>query len=139
MWSPPLFACFAFPFCPALHLSMAHYTASRAATHSCPFHVASLMTTDEVEHVLRSNQAQHHPRVPYHDDYYYQAVLNKATGLNAGGFFPDHAGPPANSAAANGSRPAFLGLEGLGKLPLANVRTPKPLIELGGVETGVSG
>lgn len=65
-------------------------------------------------------------------------MLNKARGVNTAAFHPDTLAHFASQGQAT-AKPTFVGLEGLGKVPLANVRTPKHLIDLGSGEADVTG
>ena len=96
---------------------------------------AKLMTSDEIEQILRIQWAATHPldRPAYEHDYYYQnwlSVTNK--GKLREPFAPETLREVAPQAKEARAPTAFVTLEGLGRVPFSNIRAPKPIVDMKG-------
>uniref|UniRef100_A0A7S3QTL7 Uncharacterized protein n=1 Tax=Dunaliella tertiolecta TaxID=3047 RepID=A0A7S3QTL7_DUNTE len=92
-----------------------------------------LMSPQELGHIMQIMYAAVHSGIPYVEDYYYQAFVNKhANGANAPAFEPQALQDLSESVVrldpSAGAR--FAALDGLGKFVLSNIRTPKVLMDL---------
>jgi DNA topoisomerase 2-associated protein PAT1 len=93
---------------------------------------SAAMSGDEIEAILRIQWRSLHTGPPYVEDFYAQAVAEKATGgANARSFAPAALRELAPSEKGVADLPSFARLDGLGKIPFSNVRRPKPLMDLG--------
>ena len=96
---------------------------------------AKLMTSDEIEQILRIQWAATHPmdRAAYDHDYYYQSWL---AGNNKGKlrepFAPDTLRELAPQAKEARAPTAFVALDGMGRVPFSNIRAPKPILDFSG-------
>ncbi|CAL8464049.1 g3584 [Coccomyxa elongata] len=89
------------------------------------------MSTDEIEQILRIQWKSLHSGVPYHEDYYYQAYVNKhRAGRNTRWFTPEGLRELGPSEKVGMEPMAYVKLEGLGKIPFSNIRRPRPLMDL---------
>ena len=96
---------------------------------------AKLMTSDEIEQILRIQWAATHPmdRSAYEHDYYYQnwlSVTNKNKLREP--FAPETLREVAPQAKEARAPTAFVTLEGLGRVPFSNIRAPKPIVDMKG-------
>ncbi len=96
---------------------------------------AKLMTSDEIEQILRIQWAATHPldRSAYEHDYYYQnwlSVTNKSKLREP--FAPETLRDVAPQAKEARAPTAFVTLEGLGRVPFSNIRAPKPIVDMKG-------
>ena len=96
---------------------------------------AKLMTSDEIEQILRIQWAATHPldRSAYEHDYYYQnwlSVTNKSKLREP--FAPETLRDVAPQAKEARAPTAFVTLEGLGRVPFSNIRAPKPILDFSG-------
>eukprot|EP00213_Chloropicon_mariensis_P003283 CAMPEP_0197474216 /NCGR_PEP_ID=MMETSP1309-20131121/5678_1 /TAXON_ID=464262 /ORGANISM="Genus nov. species nov., Strain RCC998" /LENGTH=679 /DNA_ID=CAMNT_0043013765 /DNA_START=222 /DNA_END=2261 /DNA_ORIENTATION=- len=99
------------------------------------WYTSSIMSKDEIDTLLRIQWAATHAGRPYFEDYYYLAFLKKAGELK-GKFSPVEVfGGPTQETGKRGEK--YLAVEGLGKIPLSNIRRPKPMMDFGDV--GASG
>ncbi|KAG2502205.1 hypothetical protein HYH03_000691 [Edaphochlamys debaryana] len=113
------------------------------------------MRPEDIEYVVRSMLYSVANGVPYVEDYYYQAFVHKHVSrpsrqqLSPGAFpmaapFVPEALRELSEESVHvmmrldpSARAKFVeGLQGLGKIVLSNIRTPKVLMDLGGVTTG---
>ncbi|EEH58067.1 uncharacterized protein MICPUCDRAFT_67350 [Micromonas pusilla CCMP1545] len=96
---------------------------------------AKLMTSDEIEQILRIQWAATHPldRAAYDHDYYYQCWLhsNNRAKLKEP-FAPSELRELAPQAKEARAPTAFVTLDGLGRVPFSNLRAPKPLLDVSG-------
>ena len=94
---------------------------------------AKLMTSDEIEQILRIQWAATHPldRAAYDHDYYYQCWLhsNNRAKLKEP-FAPSELRELAPQAKEARAPTAFVTLDGLGRVPFSNLRAPKPLLDV---------
>ena len=96
---------------------------------------AKLMTSDEIEQILRIQWAATHPmdRAAYDHDYYYQCWLNTNNkGKLREPFAPDTLRELAPQAKEARAPTAFVALEGMGRVPFSNIRAPKPILDFSG-------
>ena len=96
---------------------------------------AKLMTSDEIEQILRIQWAATHPmdRSAYEHDYYYQnwlSVTNKSKLKEP--FAPETLREVAPQAKEARAPTAFVTLQGLGRVPFSNIRAPKPIVDMKG-------
>ena len=96
---------------------------------------AKLMTSDEIEQILRIQWAATHPmdRSAYEHDYYYQnwlSVTNKSNLKEP--FAPETLREVAPQAKEARAPTAFVTLQGLGRVPFSNIRAPKPIVDMKG-------
>jgi len=93
-----------------------------------------LMTGEEIEQILRIQWKATHPdqEKAYSHDYYHQAFLSKNNpGRLREPFCPDELRElPSHVKEKRGEVTFVPGLEGLGKVPFSNVRTPKQLLQI---------
>ena len=96
---------------------------------------SKLMTSDEIEQILRIQWAATHPldRAAYEHDYYYQKWLSvtNASKLKEP-FAPETLREVAPQAKEARAPTAFVTLEGLGRVPFSNIRAPKPIVDMRG-------
>ena len=97
---------------------------------------AKLMTSDEIEQILRIQWAATHPldRSAYEHDYYFQnwlSVTNKSKLKEP--FAPESLREVAPQAKEARAPTAFVTLEGLGRVPFSNIRAPKPIVDMKGL------
>ena len=89
------------------------------------------MEAEEIESILRIQWKSLHSGSPYAEDYYYQAYINKHRGQrNAHLFAPEALRDLAPSERVGAEPAMYVKLEGLGKVAYANLRRPKPLMDL---------
>ncbi|KAK9831530.1 hypothetical protein WJX81_006306 [Elliptochloris bilobata] len=89
------------------------------------------MDAEEIESILRIQWKSLHSGSPYQEDFYYQAYAFKHRGgRNARWFAPEGLRelPPAERIGAGAA--TYVALEGLGKVAHANIRRPKPLMDV---------
>jgi len=96
---------------------------------------AKLMTSDEIEQILRIQWAATHPldRSAYEHDYYFQnwlSVTNKSKLKEP--FAPETLREVAPQAKEARAPTAFVTLQGLGRVPFSNIRAPKPIVDMKG-------
>ena len=93
-----------------------------------------LMTGEEIEQILRIQWKATHPdqEKAYSRDYYHQAFLSKNNpGRLREPFCPEELRElPSHVKEKRGEVTFVPGLEGLGKVPFSNVRTPKQLLQI---------
>jgi len=92
-----------------------------------------LMSGEEVEHIMHIMYAAVHSGMPYCEDYYYQAYVNRhSVARNTSSFQPESLRDlTADVAKLDPSASVkFVNLDGLGKIVLSNIRTPKVLMDL---------
>lgn len=87
---------------------------------------STVMTKSEIDTLLRIQWASTHAGRPYYEDYCYLAALKKSGELK-GKFSPIEMFDGGDE---RKKRVGHVNLEGLGKIPLGNVRRPKPLMDL---------
>ncbi|KAK6919753.1 hypothetical protein RJ641_015657 [Dillenia turbinata] len=90
------------------------------------------MTAEEIENILKMQQAATHSNDPYIDDYYHLARLAKtsAGSLLKQRFCPSHAREAHSRGRSGGEQSTHLPTDGLGRLPLPSIRRPRPLLEV---------
>ncbi|XVF81676.1 hypothetical protein PTKIN_Ptkin15bG0174400 [Pterospermum kingtungense] len=88
------------------------------------------MTAEEIESILKMQHAATHSNDPYVDDYYHQACLAKRSpGSRAKHHFCPSNLKELHSRSRN-SGEQHLHVDALGKVPLASIRKPRPLLEV---------
>eukprot|EP00210_Caulerpa_lentillifera_P005594 g5351.t1 len=96
--------------------------------HSSAIQKYKYMTSFEIEKIL-SFQAQNiHVQNPYSDDYYYHAFIKKYR-RGSCRFTPVFFKEAEHQEQAMKAEVKFADLQGLGKIPFSNLRTPRPLID----------
>ncbi|KAL9671658.1 hypothetical protein QQ045_009228 [Rhodiola kirilowii] len=97
-----------------------------------PVFRSKYMTTDELENILRAQQAATHSNDPYVDDYYHQASLAKKAAKESfkHHFCPAQLRDSPPGARANSEPHAFLQVEALGRVPFSSIHRPRPLLEV---------
>jgi DNA topoisomerase 2-associated protein PAT1 len=105
-----------------------HNTASSPNNNRPSYHwyKSSIMQKSEIDTLLRIQWAATHAGRPYFEDYYYLAFLKKEGDLK-GKFSPIEVFAEDEKRGMQ----AHLAVDGLGKIPLPNIRRPKPLMDLG--------
>jgi DNA topoisomerase 2-associated protein PAT1 len=96
---------------------------------------AKLMTSDEIEQILRIQWAATHPmdRRAYDHDYYFQNFLSvNLRGKLKEPFAPETLRELAPQAKEARAPTAFVTLDGLGRVPFCNIRAPKPILDMSG-------
>ncbi|KGN53503.1 protein PAT1 homolog 2 [Cucumis sativus] len=90
------------------------------------------MTADEIESILKMQHAATHSNDPYIDDYYHQArVAKKATGSRLkNAFCPSRLRELPSRSRSGSDQHSHSTPDSLGKIPLASIRRPRPLLEV---------
>ena len=107
------------------------------------------MSVEELEQILRIGWAATHTQTPYVEDYVSCALCEKYgkpyyINSRVIPFLPDTLRSSLPGSIANKGEVMYLELEGMGKVPVANIKTPKPIMDLvmsggGGDEGGATG
>ena len=98
------------------------------------------MTSDEIESILRMQQAVTHCNDPYFDDYYHQACLAKKAGAKLKhSFSPIQIKELPPRARANSDSHGFLQVDALGRLSFLSIRRPRALLEVDPSNSSTSG
>ncbi|URD99914.1 hypothetical protein MUK42_30981 [Musa troglodytarum] len=89
------------------------------------------MSPEEIENILRMQNASSHTSDPYIDDYYHQACLAKKSSARLKhSFCPTGTkDPPSRSRGGNISH-AHVQIDALGRVILSSIRRPRPLLEV---------
>ncbi|XP_009377953.2 protein PAT1 homolog 1-like isoform X1 [Pyrus x bretschneideri] len=90
------------------------------------------MTSEEIESILKMQHAATHSNDPYIDDYYHQASLSKkAAGLRLKHpFCPSHLRESPSRGRNSTDQHTHSSVDALGRIPLASIRRPRPLLEV---------
>eukprot|EP00210_Caulerpa_lentillifera_P009220 g8790.t1 len=86
------------------------------------------MTSLEIEKILSFQVQNIHVQNPYSDDYYYHAFIKKYR-RGSCRFTPVSFKEAEHQEQAMKAEVKFADLQGLGKIPFSNLRTPRPLID----------
>ncbi|KAK7342864.1 hypothetical protein VNO80_25820 [Phaseolus coccineus] len=98
------------------------------------------MTSDEIESILRMQQAVTHCNDPYLDDYYHQACLAKKAGAKLKhSFSPTQIKELPPRARANLDSHGFLQVDTLGRVSFLSIRRPQALLEVESSNSSTSG
>ncbi|BAT89823.1 uncharacterized protein HKW66_Vig0232120 [Vigna angularis] len=98
------------------------------------------MTSDEIESILRMQQAVTHCNDPYHDDYYHQACLAKKDGAKLKhSFSPTQLKDVPARIRANLDSPGFVQVDTLGRVSFLANRQPHALFEVDPLNSSTSG
>ncbi|KAL9298104.1 hypothetical protein ACSQ67_024000 [Phaseolus vulgaris] len=98
------------------------------------------MTSDEIESILRMQQAVTHCNDPYLDDYYHQACLAKKAGAKLKhSFSPTQIKELPPRARANLDSHGFLQVDTLGRVSFLSIRRPLALLEVESSNSSTSG
>ncbi|KAH7287356.1 hypothetical protein KP509_32G051000 [Ceratopteris richardii] len=88
------------------------------------------MSAEEIESIVKIQLAATHSSDAYVDDYYHQAVQAKLAGGRRRHFAPSHLRDLPSHRRAPATQPAFVPVDGLGKVPFSSIRRPRPLLEV---------
>lgn len=88
------------------------------------------MSAEEIESIARIQLAATHSNDSYIDDYYHQAVQAKLAGGQRRHFAPSHLRDLPSHRRAPATQPAFVPVDGLGRVPFSSIRRPRPLLEV---------
>ncbi|OAY64958.1 Protein PAT 1 [Ananas comosus] len=107
-------------------------TISQRTDSGRPQFRSKYMSADEIENILKIQQAATHSSDPYIDDYYHQACLAKKS---AGSGLKHHFHPTSIKDVPSKSRNshekhAFLQVDSLGRFSFSSIRMPRPLLEI---------
>ncbi|XP_010907163.2 protein PAT1 homolog 1 isoform X1 [Elaeis guineensis] len=107
-------------------------TSSQKGDNGWPQFRSKYMSAEEIESILRMQNAATHSNDPYIDDYYHQACLAKKS---AGSRLKNHFCPTfirdlPSRARANNETHAFLQVDALGRVAFSSIRRPRPLLEV---------
>lgn len=120
--------------------SLRHHTHSPIDSNNLPIRnngrqqfKSKYMTAEEIESIVRMQLAATHTSDPYIDDYYHQALQSKIAGGTPHGrrrFAPSYLRDLPSHTRAPAVPPAFLPVDGLGRVPFSSIRRPRPLLEV---------
>ncbi|KAM1164874.1 hypothetical protein ACFX13_024956 [Malus domestica] len=90
------------------------------------------MTSEEIESILKMQHAATHSNDPYIDDYYHQASLSKkaAGSRSKHPFCPSHLRESPSRGRNSTDQHTHSSVDALGRIPLASIRRPRPLLEV---------
>ncbi|RXH90203.1 hypothetical protein DVH24_032560 [Malus domestica] len=90
------------------------------------------MTSEEIESILKMQHAATHSNDPYIDDYYHQASLSKkaAGSRSKHPFCPSHLREFSSRGRNSTDQHTHSSVDALGRIPLASIRRPRPLLEV---------
>eukprot|EP00803_Ostreobium_quekettii_P004730 evm.model.scf_1219EXC.2 EVM.evm.TU.scf_1219EXC.2 scf_1219EXC:12761-18077(-) len=109
--------------------------AELSGLHSEPHRAYKCMTQTDISKILSIQAANISSGNPYMDDYYFQAVKKKRNeGFNR--FAPSGVRDLGGSEQPGSSDVKFVQLEGLGRIPFSNLRTPRPLLDITAADDG---
>ncbi|XP_075476415.1 protein PAT1 homolog 2-like [Primulina tabacum] len=90
------------------------------------------MTAEEIETILKIQQAATHGNDPYVDDYYHQACLAKQSTESRSKyrFCPSHPREQSSRSRNSAESQPYFHVDALGKLCFSSIRRPQPLLEI---------
>ncbi|KAH7430536.1 hypothetical protein KP509_08G003100 [Ceratopteris richardii] len=100
------------------------------------------MTSEEIEGIAKIQRAATQNNDPYIGDYYHQAVqakMGSGTRNAKHNFAPHQLRDVTSQRRASVLQPAFVPVEGLGRVPLSSSRYPRPLLEVEDFTTQTGG
>ncbi|KAG6506115.1 protein PAT1 homolog 1-like [Zingiber officinale] len=106
-------------------------TGSSKGDNKWPQIRSKYMAPEEIESILKMQNAASHNNDPYITDYYHQACLaKKSTGRPKNNFYPRSIKDLLSRSRGSNESHASLQIDAAGKVPFSSVRRPSPLLEV---------